>query len=378
MNKKIKILTIGHFYSFYDNDGKSNMCHSCEALRYEMSYNLSKLNCEVHMLSMYFMDKKISDSLYVKDMSNLNVNEYDAIIFFELMSWQQFIETSKLDVFKGKCEDIFKHKCIITLCIGSDENINKMILQTNRLVCIMSHRRMYEWIENYGTENPEVMWLEWGVPEGIVCKVDNPYDTNVKNILLTSVIKHRYIDIINYIAEKLDANIYIFGIFDLLSFDSEFLQNKNIKIINNSLSHEDKVKIFPSEKIKLVTEIDLNNNGGLFKYGTFWEYFKYADAALCFSTEPMQININSKIYDYLLFGIPVIVEKGNPQSYLIEKIKGGKVAEFNNRDSIVECLRCVLNFGADKKRIIDFMITNHTWFIRSKRLYYKILEIIAS
>ena len=234
-----------------------------------------------------------------------------------------------------------------TMGVRTDtERIDNLIVDKCKLVCHMTHINLCNWVEKFGT-TPEIMFMEWACIGGTVLGHNNPYLSS-KNILFTGTLTGRDYDIFSYIVDNSDFNVCVFGLF-----------------LKEKISDEIKQKFLKCPKINLMPSK---------KYGNFWEFYEHADLALNFSY-PNQTQLNSKIYDYALYGIPIVSERDNPSKQLLLRNKGREVI-FNNPQEFLKAFNDLYLENIDRMEIRNFMLKYHLWDKRALSLYNKILELL--
>lgn len=157
-------------------------------------------------------------------------------------------------------------------------------------------------------------------------------------IIYTGIITDRYLNILNKLADE-GETIYLGGIY--------------LKTGETGCRH------FTQEEIsKINPKINLiNNNNVNFIYGSHFKWLKNMDLGLSFYPNPNnQIKaVNSKIVDYLICGLPCLVEDCSPNSFLLKEYDCGETWEWNNYADLLEKIKLMKKKKYDKIKIQENM-----------------------
>ncbi|HYA34308.1 MAG TPA: glycosyltransferase [Candidatus Binataceae bacterium] len=106
-----------------------------------------------------------------------------------------------------------------------------------------------------------------------------------------------------------------------------------------------------------------------------WDFQRYACAGIVLAQAPIQDNESSKIYYYLRTGLPVVCERGVPNTGLIEETGCGAVVDYDDVEALADAVSRVKDAPRDE-RVAEMMAREHSWDKRAA-LYDPILAEVA-
>lgn len=108
------------------------------------------------------------------------------------------------------------------------------------------------------------------------------------------------------------------------------------------------------------------------RYTDTFNYMYHADLALGFAAKDEQDACSCKVIEYLGSGCPVILEEGVPESWMLDEINCGKIANINN---MAEQVELALQENYNRDAIKTHFLANHTYEQRLKKWQEKFDDI---
>lgn len=110
-------------------------------------------------------------------------------------------------------------------------------------------------------------------------------------------------------------------------------------------------------------------------YDESWNYMQHADLGLVVSAGPfMHNNESTKVYHYLRAGLPVVMENGFPNEWVVRESGLGFVVPAEDMPQLAGRIREACSLQWDRQRGIEYVQRQHSWDCRA--LAYK--DVLAA
>lgn len=174
-----------------------------------------------------------------------------------------------------------------------------------------------------------IQLMPWTCPEFELLdkNLENPYTSDEPRIIYIGIYNDRYLNSMRYLADK-GLNIYLGGLY----YDGTICRGIKKEEINN-------------KNIHLIT------NNSIIKFGTCYNYLRYADLALGYYSANFEGGLSSKIVEYLSMGLPIVAEHTIPNRYRILQCNAGSIVPYMNREKLYETIIQELEKNRDKEII---------------------------
>lgn len=248
---------------------------------------------------------------------------YDVLFFHQLPSFNSDIEYSKslLQNFKGikiyyspnfcgEYEDIF---CLFDYIFVAGTDLNYM-----------------KWKNKY--KKQAIMLTNWQSSRFDIIDDNeyNPYNNSEFKLIYCGILIDKFIETCKKLAE--DNLVYIGGMY---------------------YSHKEKAcRDFTDEEIKTFpSNLKLINNKNSFTFGQQFNYLKHANVGLVFQESYCFNSLRHKLVEYLVCGLPCLVEESTSNGHWVDNFDAGYIFEFDNYESLKHKLDKIRNRYYDRELI---------------------------
>src|SRR6202035_1980493 len=100
---------------------------------------------------------------------------------------------------------------------------------------------------------------------------------------------------------------------------------------------------------------------GRIEASEYWNWQRHANVGLVLAQGPIQDNESSKIYYYLRTGLPVVCERGVPNSWLLEQTANGAVVDYCDILGMVEAAIRFTKSPPELNGLVKHMVEKHSW-----------------
>lgn len=114
---------------------------------------------------------------------------------------------------------------------------------------------------------------------------------------------------------------------------------------------------------------------GSFRYGTFNHFLHYADLAIDTAVGRRQVVANSKLFDYLAAGLPIVHETV-PGDWIVKETQMGIEVPYNQPAIYRQAIQEALERPWDRVACRAYMQQNHTWAHRARQLWERVQQVI--
>ena len=156
-------------------------------------------------------------------------------------------------------------------------------------------------------------------------------------------------------------------------------KERHLRALKNYVNSK-KVKFVEKYKQLQVYPNDYENNVTLeynidvldpVEWGKQYDYLYHCDLAINFSpnrTKGYECEVaNTKIFDYLVCGLPVITEKGCQNNYMVSKYNAGKIInDIGSLKDYHDGIKEIINTNYDKNKISKEFMNKENYLERSK------------
>lgn len=103
------------------------------------------------------------------------------------------------------------------------------------------------------------------------------------------------------------------------------------------------------------------------KYSDSFDWMHYADCAIGFAVRPDQDVASCKSWEYYGTGIPVVLEEGTPETWILDQMPQGQVAKFQDWDDFAAKIQLVLSTEYKRRKMRNYISANHGYDSRAKQ-----------
>ena len=385
---KVRMLFWGHCGNVQKLD--SELVHVSPTRSREMSAEFSKIGFDVTAAVFWpHAEKELSETLRYKHIDKINASDYDIVFCHLILSIQQISDLARgVPITEGaqsygndykRFQKILDHPRIYLQLdaprpLNKNDLIDKDLVGRLKAVGVATQNAVMKWKHMYSVNN-----VEWVNAATIGYRYDkgptSPYEDNGRAKII-------------YLGRMNDASAVT--PLEKLHHIAERLPEYDFHVVTN------KIRDAYSDKVYAINELQAGHGresrfleaGKLIKlpnvflhrgstYDQSFNWLHYASCALGFAVRPNQDVASCKTLEYYSTGVPVVIEEGTPEAWILKEVANGLVAKHLDWDDFANKIKTTIQYvkeGKFKRRKMRHFISIHHGYSNRARQWADIME----
>lgn len=322
----MKALVVGHCFS-YRADGYASP-HGSEARDIGWAHHLASHGYDVHLVATTMGPTSTPNVTRVL-WEEVVPNDYELVLLSGV--------SGHLCVKSSPCADVIREH---TNVWGAFDAIYAETVEMDYLrgAGLSSPQSVYAYRSVH--PNQRVFYLPWSGMTCVPLDLPSPYVEERPRAIYTGIVRERYLELINQLAEDGTVEVWIAGL---------FLRDG----IFGGLTDQERSERCHSA-IRFISDAASYGMGhGPVRYGDHFPYLVHAQVGLNFTLQfPMDV-VSCKLYDYLGSGLRVVAEDGMPNNGDVVTLRAGSIVPFNEPETFCRAVASESRLRHDRALAVE-------------------------